>query len=87
MSDLLICGCVCLALGLWLGFLLCMILTFGSQKKWNACGDTYQSGRVSVLHELYELIAQRQKKAHGAEWSTLNEVLDLIAEMLPREEG
>lgn len=66
------------------GFELALILTFGSVRKWKACGDAYQSGRVSVLHELYDRIAERQKKAKGVEWSILNEILDLIAGMLPK---
>ena len=66
------------------GFELALILTFGSIRKWKACGDVYQSGRVAVLHELYDRIAERQKKAKGEAWSILNEILDLIAGMLPK---
>ena len=66
------------------GFQVALILTFGSIRKWKACGDAYWSGRVAVLHELYDRIAERQKEVKGVEWSILNEILDLIAGMLPK---
>ena len=66
------------------GFQLALILTFGSVRKWMACGDAYRSGRVTVLHELYDRIAERQKEVKGVEWSILNEILDLITGMLPK---
>ena len=66
------------------GFELALILTFGSIRKWRACGDAYRSGRVTVLQELYDRIAERQKQVKGEAWGVLNEILDLIAGMLPK---
>lgn len=84
MTDTLIWCFLCLVAGLWLGFMLCVILTWGSISKWKACGSAYKSGRVSALHELYRQIAQLQKEAKGKDWSILNEILDLISGMLPK---
>lgn len=87
MTDMMIAVCIALVVGLWLGFLLAVVLTWGSFRKWRACGNAYKSGRVAVLHELYDRIAERQMQTKGAEWSILNDVLDLITGMLPKEVG
>ena len=85
MVDMIIWCCVFLVLGLWLGFMLCMILSYGSLRKWHSYGDTYTSGRISALHEIYDIILVQQKNTTGSEWSLLNEVLNLIASMLPED--
>lgn len=83
MTDTLIWCCLCLVLGLWLGFMLCVILSYGSLRKWHSYGDTYTSGRISALHELYDVVLEQQKNAKGSDWSLLNDVLNLIAIRLP----
>lgn len=85
MTDTIIWCCLCLVAGLWMGFLLALILTMGRLTQWTEYEDAYTSGRIAALRYLYDRIAEWQNSAHGAEWSTLNSVLDMIAQILPEE--
>lgn len=83
MADTIIWCCLCLILGLWLGFMLCMILTFGSLRKWHEGENAYRSGWTDGVRETYTIVSEMQSSAIGIRWSALNEVLDVISEMLP----
>lgn len=85
MVDGVIWPLIALVFGMWLGFLLATVLTFGSIRKWRAAGNEYRSGRVAALQEMYRIVSEQQKKERGDSWCVLEDVLSVIGAMLPEE--